>query len=219
MVTVKRKINNETERYGGFSEIDVKAPSLQEYDVRGSFSDSEQIRAERNVEYSMPTITARDSGITEESSIPVVSEENEQSISQYMLNIRSAKPQKMEQEVVETNEKRAIDKRTKLILGIYLAIIVLLSSLVIGTGVYLTSHNASVNDLQGELAIKNVVLSEQSAQIASLSDVDAILGRAYASGMEAIEDAEVIELLPIQDVVEQQGSTNWFDSLCDWLNR
>ncbi|MBR2970646.1 MAG: hypothetical protein IKC48_02490 [Clostridia bacterium] len=219
MVTVKRKINSETERYGGFSEIEVKAPATKEYDVRGSFSHSEQIRAERNVEYSMPTVTTVDDSITVDSNIPVVSEENEQSISQYMLDIRSAKPQRMEQEVPETNEKRALDKRTKLILGIYLAIIVLLSSLVIGTGVYLTSHNASVNDLQGELAIKNVVLSEQAAEIASLSDVDAILGRAYASGMEAIEDAEVIKLLPVEDVAQMEGTTNWFDALCDWFNR
>ncbi|MBR2967503.1 MAG: hypothetical protein IKC35_01835 [Clostridia bacterium] len=209
-VTVKRKISNETQRYGGFAEIEVM-PQDTEIEIGDSFSVSEQKRAESSIEYSMPTIRTTPAATQKEEDV------YKQECGQYMFNIRSAKAKESETQNA-TIAKQKLDKRTKLLLGVYLSVIVLLSALVIGTGIYLTSGNARVDALESELSVKSVVLNEQIAEIARLSDEDALFGRAVSNGMQQIDESEIIELLPIEDVVAYEGTTNWFDSFCDWLN-
>ena len=209
-VTVKRKISNEAQRYGGYAEIEVK-PQDTEIEIGDSFSVSEQKRAESSIEYSMPTIRTAPVAPQKEEEI-----DSKQEYGQFMFNIRTTKSNESEtQKVALTKQK--LDKRTKLILGVYLSVILLLSALVIGTGIYLTSTNARVDALNGELTVKNVVLNEQIAEIAKLSDEDALYGRATSSGKVEIDESEIIELLPIENIVGYEGTTNWFDSFCDWL--
>lgn len=210
-VTVKRKISNEAQRYGGYAEIEVK-PQDTEIEIGDSFSVSEQKRAESSIEYSMPTIRTAPVAPQKEEEI-----DSKQEYGQFMFNIRTTKSNESEtQKVALTKQK--LDKRTKLILGVYLSVILLLSALVIGTGIYLTSTNARVDALNGELTVKNVVLNEQIAEIAKLSDEDALYGRATSSGKVEIDESEIIELLPIENIEGYEGTTNWFDSFCDWLN-
>lgn len=212
-VTVKRKISNETQRYGGFSDIEIK-PQDAEIEIGDSFMRSEQKRAEASFDYSKPSVRIANEKPEVKQDVAIPQED----YSQYMFNIRSQKQQEEAVEKSVSKERQKIDGRTKLLLGVYISVIVLLSALVIGTGIYLTTNATKVDALQNELTVKNAYLSEQIAQINVLSDEDVISGKAFANGMEKVTTSEVIELLPMQDVKTYEGTTNWFDSFCDWLS-
>ena len=103
-------------------------------------------------------------------------------------------------------------------LGVYLAVVLLISSLVIATGITLTTKAAKINDLENQVKALNDTISQQVTQMEILSDENALLGRAYENGMTKVTYAEELELLPYDDAEMYQGSTNWFDSFCDWLS-
>lgn len=206
MVTAKRKVNTDEERYGGFSEIEVQPPRTQS--DRQSFIEDQHQRAELNFNYStleqkndqpQPNVPYPTGGsrLSQEEIMPVVQKE------QVTTNIVS---------------KKKLDKRTKILLGVYLSIIVLLSAFVLTTGILLTSSGTRVNELQSELAAKMAVYNEQIGQIEVLSDEANIEGRALGNGMQRVESSEEIELLPMGDAQTYEGNTNWFDSVCDWLS-
>lgn len=216
MVTIKRKINTETDRYGGFSEIELKTPSQNE-ELNNSFREAQYKEAESRINYSAPP------SVTNEINRDIVSPEIESkqvqanesaSEEEFMPRIYTHETSNIQK--VKKNEK--IDSRTKLILGIYISIIVLLSALVIGTGIAISSTDSQVKTLENEMTVKNARLVEQLDQISRLSDENSITGRAYNNGMENVESYEEIELLPMGDAQTYKGISNWFDSFCDWLS-
>ena len=216
MVTVKRKINNETERYGGFSEIEVKTPA-ETFDVNvgSSFMDDQyrQAKVEGKVNYttSAPVQTAKPAKPTFQEPVLMPSPE------ELMPRVRYQRQEEdVEREVPVTRQK--MDSRTKLILGVYVSIIALLSALVIATGIFLSSAGARVESLQNEVDARNAIISQQLSDISVLSDENNIAGRAFNNGMDRVDAAEIIELLPIGEAPTYEGTTNWFDSFCDWLS-
>lgn len=211
MVTVKRKVTNETERYGGYAEIEVKNPQAtidvrpQETSVGNSFRQAQNNVAETNFNYSQHAqVEKHEQPAMVQTPTP----------EEFMPTIRSES--KESEAAVEA--KQSIDSRTKLILGVYASIVLILSALVIATGIYLSSTNARINDLDNELAVKNATITRQLSELNMLSDEDALTGRAFNRGMEKIEDAEVVDLLPMHEAPTYEGTTNWFDSFCDWLS-
>ncbi len=221
MVTVKRKINSETDKYGGYSNMEIKAPSAEieiktPDNVGDSFMQAQYKKAEahRNIQATqeLPQRIQR-----QDQNENVTASNRPTAV--YMPVIRPKKEAEVEEEKVQTvAEHKKLDGKTKLILGIYAALIVFLSALVIATGIILSSTGSRVEELQSELAAKNAIVAEQLGEITLLSDDDALTGRAYNSGMEKIENQGTLELLPIGEVKTYEGSTNWFDSFCDWLN-
>ena len=210
MVTVKRKISNETERYGGFAEIEVnEAPAMPVTPVvdkpGDSFREAQYKQAERDYYTNLQPTTVQEPQATEAVATPPASD--------VMFKIHTTNPSAKQKE-----EKQKMDSKTKLILGVYLAVILVLSALVIATGVSLSSAGSRVENLQNEIAVRNAVLAEQIDEIARLSDEDAIRGRAYENGMENAQSNGNIELLPMGDAPTYEGTTNWFDSFCDWLS-
>ncbi|MCH5163850.1 MAG: hypothetical protein J1F36_02410 [Clostridiales bacterium] len=216
MVTVKRKINNETERYGGFSEIEVKAPA-ETFDVKvgSSFMEDQYRQAEAKVNYTKatpaPVQTAKPAKPTFQEPVLMPSPE------ELMPRVRyQRQEEEVEREAPVPRQK--MDSRTKLILGVYVSIIALLSALVIATGIFLSSAGARVESLQSEVDSRNAIISQQLSDISMLSDENNITGRAYNNGMERVDSTEIIDLLPIGEAPTYEGTTNWFDSFCDWLS-
>lgn len=213
MVTVKRKINNETERYGGFSEVEIKPPQHQvDVKVGDSFREAQVKRAE----------TSEAPQVVRDKREQIYSKPTTPTSDEFMPTIRTTADG--ENTKIDTraysSKKQAqnIDSRTKLILGVYIAIILLLSAVVIATGIILSSSGARVEALESELAARSAVVNAQSEDIARLSDRDNIAGRALNNGMEKYETSESIDLLPMGEPQTYEGITNWFDSFCDWVS-
>ncbi len=239
MVTVKRKINSETDKYGGFSDLEIKTPSAEievNPQIGVSFMQAQYKKAEASRDMNMdhstppPTMEPRQTVRQQQPQVirsrqtarpqPDVAEEKKTTPSVvYMPMIRSEKKEEEQIEEKSTTDKvQKMDGKTKLILGIYASVILLLSALVIATGIFLSSADTRVEALQNELAVKNAIVAQQLGEITLLSDEDALTGRAYNSGMEFIQDKGTIDLLPLGEVKTYEGSTNWFDSFCDWLS-
>ena len=192
MVTVKRKVNNETERYGGYA-----STTLEVKESGQSFSDA-QVRDAETFTYTHTAPTVKVKTSSQEEFMPKIREEH-----------------KAEE---AATSKRKLSSKTKVMLGVYLAVVLLISSLVIATDITLTGKAAKINDLENQIKALNDTISQQVTQIDVLSDENALAGRAYEKGMTKVTYAEEIELLPYGDAEMYQGSTNWFDSFCDWLS-
>ncbi len=192
MVTVKRKVNNETERYGVYASttLEVKEPGQ-------SFNDA-QVRDAETFNYTSAAPTIKVKSPSQEEFMPKIREEHKA------------------EEASETRKR--LSSKTKVMLGVYLAVVLLISSLVIATGITLTTKAAKINDLENQVKALNDTISQQVTQMEILSDENALLGRAYENGMTKVTYAEELELLPYDDAEMYQGSTNWFDSFCDWLS-
>ncbi len=227
MVTVKRKINNETDKFGGYADIEVKTPpaeieiktntqnNLGDSFIEAQYKQAESIRDTRVDYRQQPQIQRRPRPEYKE-----VSDVEPMRPNEFMYKIHSEKKDETEEsEETTTNKVQKVDNKTKWILGVYAAIILFLSALVIATGIFVSSAGTEVEELQNELAVKNAYMAEQLGAITMLGDEDALTGRAYNSGMERIEGVQgTIDLLPLGEVKTYEGSTNWFDSFCDWLN-
>ena len=182
MVTAKRKISNEKERYGGFSEIEVNVPKEEAPSQGQSFYDAQYKKAEMNMNFTQ--LTKKEEPIAYVPQEPIANQYVSTS-DDVMPKIRSQRDQ-----VVTPQVKQKLDSRTKVILGVYISIILLLSALVLTTGILLSSTGARVESLEAELAAKTAQHNTQLGEIEVLSDEENIAGRALEGGMERIESAQ-----------------------------
>lgn len=222
MVTVKRKIKNDVDRYGGYG-VELKTPDADpSIEIGDSFNQYEYKRAQESVNYTS-TATATPPPAPQRQPITENKAETAEKVAdptpdEFMPRINREKhDEEREQEQVSV-KKQKIDGRTKLVLGIYVSVILILSALVIATGIALSSTGARVNSLESELDAQNAIVARQIEELSRLSDEDAIRGRAYENGMERVESSQSIELLPMGEAKTYEGTTNWFDSFCDWLS-
>ncbi len=239
MVTAKRKINNEKERYGGFSEIEVSEPRVQytttpvrevapkpvertyvepkpqysepkpQNNPNKSFYDAQVQAAEERVSYSQFQAKPQQKTTVEQP----IADTYKPPVETFMPSIRSQKDH-----APAPVTKQKLDQRTKVILGVYLTIILLLSALVLATGILLSSAGSRVDDLEDELSQKTAAFNTLRGEIDVLSDESNIADRAVGGGMVAIESAKEYDLLPLTDASTYPATTNWFDSVCDWLS-
>ena len=122
-------------------------------------------------------------------------------------------------------EKVKPSAKVKLALFGYLAVVLLLAVAVITTGVVVGRINRTADALAGEIAAKNVLLTEQASQIHDLTDLtdpavrDRVTEAASANGMQEITTVVEVELLPTTEPTTYKGRTNWFDKFCDFLSK
>lgn len=123
-----------------------------------------------------------------------------------------------EKEQVRSQSKSSMPAKAKVMLGVYAAVVVVLAAIVIATGIVIGNMGSSVASLQEEISYRNQVVAEQSMELSTLSDENAIRGRAEELGMQTPTSAVEVELLPMGETVSYETRTNWFDKFCDWLS-
>ena len=116
-------------------------------------------------------------------------------------------------------KQRAMSVKTKAMLGIYAAVVVVLAAIVIATGIAIGGMGATVEALEAEISYKNTVVTQQSAELAALDNSTMVTGEAVELGMTRPDTVNGIELLPMGETVNYEARTNWFDKFCDWLSK
>ena len=240
MVTFRRRVLTEQDHYGGYaaSRTTTVAPVEREEAYR-TFSFDEHIApvATEEVRTEAPVQTRR-----EEALAPTQVRSTEQPVIEYSRRPYVASPQEVapaptrqekkaqqRREVMfnihqpapaEVEEPRAkVSNRMKVYLGIYLTVAAVLAVLVIATGLAVSNISADADRLQSAITAQNEVLAAQNAEILRLTDIDRITGSAVNKGMQKVENATQVDLLPVTDPMVYQGRTNWFDRFCDWLSK
>ena len=235
MRTIRRKVLTEEDRYGGYATGPVattlQAPEEKEetyhtfsFDTR-FVPTTDEVKTEAPVE-TVPTRSVEQPVIEysrrpytvappQPSAPATVRQEKKTPRKEVMFEIRQPVPAEAEQ----AEPRAKVTGRMKVYLGIYLAVAAVLAVLVIATGLAVSNISADADRLQSEITMQNEVLAAQNAEILRLTDIDRITGKAVNNGMQKMENAKEVDLLPVSDPMVYEGRTNWFDRFCDWLSK
>ena len=237
MMTIRRKVVTEQDRYGGYAmgPRTVVVPE-EKQETYSTFSfDTRLAPAVEEVKTEAPVETRREEPVAApthsvesvieyskrpytpavpQTSAPAPARQAKKAPrKEVMFEIRQPSP-------AEAEEPRAkVSGRMKVYLGVYLVVAAVLAVLVIATGIAVSNVTADADRLQSEIAVQNEVLAAQNAEILRLTDIDRITGKAVNNGMKKMENAKEVELLPTSDPMVYEGRTNWFDRFCDWLSK
>lgn len=227
VVTVKRSVDNDEQRYGGYKDsnyVDVG----YDLETNRSYSEAQNAQGEYGthlyqdrhtdpIKYSSRTSFAPERQVG--SPMPS-SPKKHQRIEDVMPGIAkkpaNAPDFKTEEQFVI---KHKMETRTKAMLAIYLFVVLALAAIVIATGVAISSASARVSSLNQEISERNSYLLEQNVRLELLNDEDAIRGKATVNGMTQAENITEIDLLPLDENTTYERSTNWFDRFCRFLSR
>lgn len=261
MISSRRRVVNENDRYGGYSsqptfgaEVDNYNDSRVELDLDYDYSSDRNSRANsyssnRTSSYSDRISSSRDTSPVSYSprldyeeydnrvntvSIPAPTYKSRKTpkrrdAEELMPSIKTrsySRSSNESEEVLEkiekkprarVSQKQETSSNTKLMLGIYLAVILILAAVVIGTGVAINSSSASIDSLENQVSIKNDELTKTIFELEKITDDTYIMGAASQNGMEKIDSIAEIELIEEYIPVQYEARTNWFDKFCDWL--
>ena len=123
-------------------------------------------------------------------------------------------------DVVEEEHEtpRALERKTKMALCIYLATALIIALIVLVTGAAITNTSGEVAMLEQQILAQSNVLSEQNAQITYLSDELTIEQSAGELGMVKGNGATEIEMLSLSEQTNYEARTNAFDGFCDFIS-
>lgn len=190
---------NSNDLYSGVSSVDVKtAPRSSEifsYSTR-----TETVRRAKPSTASVETVKVRRN---KEDFMPVISKKYDETA-------------EVEQTVKE--ERVSASTRTKVILSIYLAIVVILAAVVIGTGIAVSNSAGTVSALESQVLAKNEAILAQQQNLNILSDETYITGRGVELNMGKIKNATTVSLTGGVGKKTYAARTNWFDGVCDWIS-
>lgn len=243
MVTTRRKIVTEEDRFGGYAARPVLRVTPVENEVKEENAEKETVRTFSFDERFAPSVSPWEKKeVAPEPRKAVAPPVIEYSTRPYTgietysepkhITVRHEKAAKRESEDImpsiktrayaeDAKEKAArakMSSRTKVYLGIYLTVAAVLAILVIATGLAVSNINGTADRLQSEIAAQNEILVAQNAEIMRLTDTDRITGAAVNNGMEKVDNATKVDLLPVSEPTRYEGRTNWFDRFCDWLS-
>lgn len=246
MVTTRRRITSEQDRFGGYGiqpsgtvtidEPQTETPSFMQSD-RYSFrtvtdepafsadvsaTDSRVKQTEQPSQPDVIEYSSRPYNLTYDFLMPPAKQAKKQRRREkedVMPSIRTRAYASAEEEKSEKKAAQAkISGKTKAALIAYVAAVVVFAILIIATGLAVSNINARSAELETEIAVKNERLAALNAEILGLTDMDAIAEAAANNGMQKIDSSIAVDLIPATDPVRYEGRTNWFDKFCDFIS-
>ena len=245
MITTRRQVVNEQDRYGGYAsqpvsrinvdideEKDFRSNDFVRYESRRfspTVGTEKSERFESDLRYSerpkypgldeyvgLPETSSKSAAKTAKKRMPRESEDVMPSIKTraYMTE----KPEEIEK-VSRSESKEGLQSKTKLMLAIYVATVIVLAAIVIATGIAISGAENSVSSLEYQLSQKNAVIAGQQAEIAALGDDTYLTGAAVENGMQKVDNAIEVDLIDLGGTVDYEARTNWFDKFSDWLSK
>ncbi len=117
-------------------------------------------------------------------------------------------------------EHENISFRTKLFLATSIAITALLLFLAIYNIFRINQVSSSIDLLQNNITTETTIYESIRNDIANLKDVSNIENELQSMGYSEIANADMtyIELPEASEVTVLTGSTNWFDSVCNFIS-
>lgn len=248
MVTSRRHVVNEQDRYGGYSKqpmsrisiddsIDTSNDSYSTYNnerIDNGYSARIQNSSRRAAEKEQPVIPEPIQYSTNRMIYPKTAEfvGTSVGISRRKKTAKreaedlmpSIKTRKLLQENIEleqrvrTKGQTKVQGKTKAVLVAYIAVVMVIAVVVIATGIAISGANLSIGQLESKIADKNSIITTQQGELDRLSDSTTLTGLATDLGMVKTDNVREMELVPVTDPIVYEKKTNWFDKFCDWLS-
>ena len=244
MITTKRQIRRDSDRFGGYYNTETDGiPRISEYD---NISNLEPITAPEHMGNSM--LVSDDVAVDRpEDSLYTTTETMQARVEAPALPerpVKAAEPrdkedllptvktrayanekpvEDIEQEIQKDPAKRArasLDNKTKIMLFVYVLVALALAIAVIATGVSISSASAQADAVAAQVAQKQAVLVQQEQELALLRDVDAIRGKAVQNGMvPAGEPAYKVSPVDTVEYPEATPRTDGWDEFFDAMSK
>lgn len=249
MISTKRQIRTEKERYGGFAQTTSTATHSSPYYVR--IEDDEVKKSDSISDVRTTADTKREDVVNNTVVKPVEPDVSRIKVDQPEYTaapraksaefttfkiqtsepvdaVPSSKTLKYAKNDSVTVEKESearkpelqLSSSAKAMIAIGIVIAVLLAVAVITSWVVLGNTSARVDNLSQQVAQKQEQLIDQSAQIAALSDENALRQRAQELGMISSSQASNTMTVTLKEKSELilDDYSNGFDDFCDWLS-
>lgn len=240
MITTKRQIRKETDRFGGygaesrsfvdFDDITNTEPPVAERENVGARLSDVDLNISNSVAQEQPQMytTLVSPAPAPQQELPPRPKKTEQPRNEEdvlpTLKTRAYADDKAELEQKEATaparrtSHRALDSRTKVLLCVYVAVALALAIAVIATGVSISTASAQADAIMGQIAQKQAVIVEQEATLFELRDDETIREHAIRNGMVQAENPTYsAPAAPEYDYPAATPHTNGFDEFFDWL--
>lgn len=228
MVTSKRRIERDEDRFGGFAEVDDTYRAEAD---RREFSDdllnmrSYVAEPEKKEETEAPRIAPLyEPSTTEKREVEVRGEiavaPVKKSAREVMPDIMARRrEEKVERSVVTpVIKERKLTPTAKRALVIYMSIVLAIVTGIIATGVAVSSVSAQIVDYETTIASQEETIASQREGLALLDNSAVIADKAEQLGMVAIENGEVNSFDKLGIGGNTEDESGIFDSIRDWFN-
>ena len=224
MVTLRRDVKTETERYGGYNTGISSATTnydrfrmaqedslLADEYVKGYYDNSEEYKSylwdelQRTTPRRLLSPEELRNGVSPED----VTREETEYVPQYTSAPAFAHaPQRQADSVDRDNERaQGLTLKAKLLMVAYVAVVVFFLTLIFINSGTLASLNSQISALE----VAQSVQAEQGEASSSIVDSSTTVTE------PATEYAGDYEMMSVSNPVNYEVSDNWFDSVCDWL--
>lgn len=231
MVTSKRRIERDEDRFGGFAEVDDTYRAEAE---RKEFSDdllnmrSYVTESDKEEEVAQPSAeSVYDTVTTKETTEHATEVRREVTAAPVRKSAREVMPDIMASRRAEKTERKVatpvikeqkLSPTAKRALVIYMSIVLAVVAGIIATGVAVSSVSAQVTNYESVIAQQEETIALQREGLALLDNASVIADKAEELGMVAIDDSEIgsFDKLGIGGNTEDESGI--FDSIRDWFN-
>lgn len=118
---------------------------------------------------------------------------------------------------VEVKNATGVSLKSKIMLGVYMLVALVLSVIVAISGIALGQNATTISNLDGKIDALTVSINAQTVEMNTLSSESAVLDKATTMGMSESTQANSVTLIPMAEETVYTANTNFFDQLCDWL--
>lgn len=117
-------------------------------------------------------------------------------------------------------ERKMLDTRTKVLLGVYVIIALILAIAVIATGVSISAAEAQSDKLAEQISVNRARIAVQEDSLRELVNDEVIRERAEGLGMvQAPIAAVTVKNAETVGYPEATPNTDAFDKFCDWMSK
>lgn len=239
MVTTKRQIRRDSDRFGGYYSTEIDGiPDISNY---SRISDTEPMTEPATAGNSMLVSDDVQDDVyasteTVETEAPAPAPEVERRYKQEprdkedilpTLKTRAYATEKSAQNIDRMTDKApakraraSLDTKTKILLCVYVVIALILAIAVIATGVSISKASAQADAVANRVAQKQVRVRQQEQELKLLRDDDAIRGKAVQAGMvPAGAPAYVVSNLETVGYPEATPRTDGWDEFFDTMSK
>ncbi len=216
MITIKRQIENEKERYGGFADTEPRSEVMTEREI------NEDLLTMRSYT-EKPTSAAVERTAPPEEAKAVPAPERVKATEQHsdakMHDIvrREEKKDAAQVSEVAVREKK-LSPTTKRAVIVYMSIVLSLVLAVIITGICISAVNSQISALETTIENQQERLLAQSEVLAEPIDEEEIRQSAEQMGMVSVEEGEINGYGGLEYQQNTEEDNGVFDSVRDWLN-
>lgn len=239
MVQRRRRIENDQDRFGGFSRqpvshsVDFDAETENAETPRMTYAETfvdrrkpaeEEVQREPEVvEYSSRSTYPNAAEYAAPITIRKPTKVQRRPKEDFMPTVKTLAYEQSERGVEKSVTKKSsaevrADAKQKVMLAIYLTVATVLAIAVIAVGIAVSGINGETAELENMIQSRNETLLQQASDIDKYTDLTYIAGKALDNNMEKVDEVREITLPPLKEPIKYESRSNWFDKFCDWLS-